>query len=320
MRTRRFALVAGTALLAGAIAGCGKVTADTTVHDDASYDITLLMVGEITAVEDAGNDVDAFADQAVESFELQPGMDDYEVVPYTDDEYVGAEITGTSIPGDDLALFATGLFETDEESETVVFDFQYPLPQNLELIGVPDDGEFDIMMTVTFPGEVIEHNGTAVDAFTVEWTSSRDEEIDYTATSYTSESTPAETAEEAADEESEGINWLLWISIAVAVLALVGLVLWFTLSRRGPKNGGAPQAAWPTQQPGVPGQTPLQPGQAPQQQWAQPQQQPGQAPFQTGPAPHPGQQQWGQPQQPGTPPQQPGEPGQAPQPPQHPQG
>jgi len=271
MRRRRLALVAGTALLAGALASCGKVTAETTVHDDASYDITLLMAGEITAVEDAGNDVDAFADQMVASFELQPGIEDYEVVPYTDDEYVGAEITGTDIPGDDLALFATGLFETDEEAETVVFDFQYPLPKNLELMAITDEPDFDVMMTVTFPGEVIEHNGTAVDAFTVEWSSGGDEDIDYTATSYTSESTPAESAEEAtdeateeSDEESEGINWLLWISIAVAVLALVGLVLWFTLSRRGPKNGGAPQAAWPTQQPGVPGQTPLQPGQAPQ--------------------------------------------------------
>ncbi|MEP7762694.1 hypothetical protein [Sanguibacter sp. 25GB23B1] len=319
MSRRRLALAAGAALLVAALTGCGKVTAESVVYDDATYDMTLYMLGEDEQIELSGATPTELSETLVSTFEGAPGTEDWTFTPYSADGYSGVEAVGTGIPGDDIAMFGTGLFESDDE--TITFDFQYPMSLVTEQSGLPADQavEVTVSMVVEFPGDVIDHNGTLVDDRTVEWSSAADTDPDFTATSATSSAEPSEEASDEATEESdepaaadddssdadedEGVNWLLWISVAVGVLALAGLIAWFVMRGRGSNGPGGPTGPGGPGAPGTQQQWGQQPppGGATPQQWGQPQAPQGGAP----------QQPWGQqPPQGGQPPQA----GQPPQP------
>lgn len=326
MSRRRLALAAGAALLVAALTGCGKVTAETLVYDDASYDMTLYMLGEDAQIEAAGLTGTQLSDALVTELVGAPDTEDWTFTAYSADGYSGVEAVGVAVPGDNIGMFGTGLFTADDE--TVTFDLQYPMSLATSDFTADQTVQIQVSMTVEFPGDVIDHNGTLVDDRTVQWTGDASQDLDYSATAATSTASGDEATEEttepsedasdeptASDEDSdkdadedEGVNWLLWISVGVVVLALAGLVAWFVLRNRTPGGKGGPGAPGP-QQPW--GQQP-QPGANPQQPWGQ---QPGSEP--TGQP-----QTWGQP---GAQPQQGGQPpvppqGEQPQPPQQPWG
>ncbi|PFG35028.1 LppM family (lipo)protein [Sanguibacter antarcticus] len=282
MSRRRLALAAGAALVVAAITGCGKVTAEVVVQDDASYDITFYMLGDDAEIATTGATPDQMAETLVSTLESTPGTDDWTFTTYSADGFSGVEAVGTGIAGDEATMFGTGLFESDDE--TVTFDFQYPMTLVVEGSGLTEEqgAAVTINMVVDFPGTVLEHNGALIDDHTIEWTATGDDDLDFTATSATSTADPSTTTEPAeeeitepaddasdevaaADEDSsdsdadeDGVNWLLWISATVAVLAIGALVAWFVVRGRGPRDPSGPGA------PGHPGaQQPWGPYQPP---------------------------------------------------------
>ena len=323
MRRKPLAWVAGAALFVLALAGCGKVTTDMAVNDDGTYDMALIMAASETELATAGQTPESFIALMNEQFALQPGIEAFVVADYQADGFAGVEITGSDIPGDDVGMFGRGVFTAD--SDGVYFDLQYPITMVTSTFTPEQTDLIEITTTVTFPGEVVDHNGTLIDDYTVEWSGNGSSDLDYTASSVlsggaaepTDEATDEateEATEEATDEatdsaadsdekDDDGAGWILPVGIGLAVLAIIGVVTWLILRNRksgaqgGPGAPGAYNASQPWGQPGQQG--PGAPG-APQQgqqgqQWGQPQApqqgQPGQSPQQGQPEPP----QWGKP-------------------------
>ena len=215
--TLAWALWAAVALLA--LSGCGKVTADLTVHEDGSYDLTMVMAASEAELASVGQTPDSFTTLLTNQLAAQPGVEIFTVSDYHQDGYAGITITGTDIPGEDTTLFGRALVSTDDDG--VRFDLQYPLtpvtpPQTVELHA-----------RVTFPGEVIDHNGALIDAATVEWTGDGTTALDLTA-----------TAEIGPTPDAGG--GLPPVAVGAGALALVALVILIGIVRRHRARSAVP--------------------------------------------------------------------------------
>ncbi|WP_216609941.1 LppM family (lipo)protein [Cellulosimicrobium protaetiae] len=277
--------------------------------------------------------------------------------PYAQDGYTGTKITYADQP---IAQLDTGA--ADSISVTREGD-EYVVSGSMDMTGEefnPDTGDatsdemtrqmmegLDIKVAITFPGEVVESNGT-VDGNTVTWTPVVGETNEMTARGSAVAGGAASGGEDSSDESTEGTDgttapdggdsagnasdsgsmaWLWFVIGGVVLLGIIGLVLWLVLrSKPDAQDGqaaGFQQGGYPGQpgqpgayaapgQPGQPGQYPGQPqGQYPGQQGQYPGQQ-GAYPGQPGayPGQQPGQQQPGA--YPGQPGAYPGQPGQQP--------
>lgn len=114
----------------------------------------------------------------------------------------------------------------------------------------------DFKVSIIFPGKVLSHSGSSkVDGNTVTWTDPKDV--------FSSEGLSA------TGERNDGVPAWVWIVVAVAALAIIGIVVAVVLKKKGPKasepeNGDAP---WAMQYPGQPqGQQPQQ-GNSQTPQW-----------------------------------------------------
>lgn len=236
MRTRRLlgAAALSTALVAG-LAGCVKMDMQLDLQSDDTVDGSILMAVSSALAEMSGQDPESLlgemnADDMVD----QGAVTSTE--PYDDGEYIGQTI---HFEGESLESFSGG---GDEDLQIVREGDEYVVSGVMDLsdaaMGTEGEGgemfsglmeSFDVRVSITFPGKVSEHNGE-LDGNTVTWTPRVGE---------TNEISARGSAIEGGG--GSGLPLPLLIGIGLAVLAAIGLILFFVLRSR--KNAAAPAAA-----------------------------------------------------------------------------
>ena len=226
MRGTPRAWAAAALLVVLALSGCGRVTADVTVHEDGSYDMTVIMAASETELEAAGQTPESLTSLLRDQFASQPGMENFVVSDYQQDGYVGVEITGENIPGDDLGMFGRGVVSTDPAG--IHFSLTYPITAVTGSFTPEQTEAVEIRTTVAFPSEVTDHNGTLVDDETVEWTGNGSTDLDYTASSAPVGGGGAESTQST----DEGSGWIAPLALTLGLIVIAGLGVWLVLRNR----------------------------------------------------------------------------------------
>lgn len=227
----------GAALLAVSLAGCMKMDMQLELNSDDTVDGSIIFALSREAAdmaESMGQDIDSM-------FEEMGATDlpeNAEAEPYEDDDYIGQRYTFEDAALSEFSEDESGFGITHEGDEFVVTGEMDMSDMGAGAEGLegelgaemPDlEGmmeSFDVSLSVTFPGEVTEHNGE-LDGNTVTWVP-----------------TPGEVLEISArgKDSSDGPPAWLWVVIAAVVLAaLVGLL--FFLSRNRTKRDQPASAA-----------------------------------------------------------------------------
>ena len=215
------ARTAAALVLALALSGCLKMDIDLTLEGDQADGS--MIVGVSRALLDmSGESIeDILADIGIEE-DIPEGAT---VRPYEDDVYVGQEYV---LSGVDIAEL------TDEEGLSITHDAEagtYDVSGAMDMTDIGTEaaglGDFDISVSITFPGEVTDHNGT-LDGRTVTWTPVLGETNEIRAT--------------ARDGSGSDVPARLLIAIAVAVVAVLAGLAYF-LTRRNRATQETPGAA-----------------------------------------------------------------------------
>ena len=230
MRRTLLAQAVAAVLVALALSGCGRVTTDIAVHDDATYDITMVLAASEAELATAGQTPESFTSLLTQELTSQPGSEAFTVTDYQQDGYAGVEITGENIPGEDAGLFGRGAVRTDADGVHV--DVRYPLTAITRSFTPDQTAAVEVSTTISFPGPVTEHNGTLVDETTVAWTGDGSTDLDYTASSTSTSDAAQPSPEDAAEAEAEGTGWALPLALGLGVLALSGVGVWLVLRDR----------------------------------------------------------------------------------------
>ena len=248
MRRTPLAWAVTAVLVVLALSGCGRVTTDIAVHEDGTYDLSMILAGDETELATAGYTPEAFSTLLTDELASQPGIEDFVVSDYRQDGYAGVQVTGEDVPGDDVGVFGRSVVTTDADG--VRFALQYPISIITGSLPPEQTEAVEIRTRVSFPGPVTDHNGTLVDDVTVEWTGAGSTDLDYTASSAVTGAGPTPTggsADEAITAEDDGAGasaWALPLALGLGVLAVAGLGTWLVLRNRtaGAQGGpGSPQ-------------------------------------------------------------------------------
>jgi hypothetical protein len=244
-RSRHLVLAAratGALALALALSGCIKMDVDLTLDGDQADGSMIIGVNR-ALLDLSGESVEDFLAEIDGDEEMIP--EGATGRPYEDDVYVGQEYV---LSGVDIAEFDNEVVSISHDAEAGTYDVRGEMdmtdigPEAAEL------GDFDISVSITFPGEVTDHNGT-LDGRTVTWTP-----------------VLGETNEMRASARDGGGSdlptWLL-IAIAVAVVAvLAGLAYFLTRRNRATPeapgdaaDGGPPAGLWAPDSPASAGDT-----------------------------------------------------------------
>jgi hypothetical protein len=253
LRTAVVAASAAVGLLT--LAGCMKLDMDLDLSEDDTVSGSMTVAFSDQLAETMGMDPQELWDQAGDQVagDLPEGSSQE---PYADGEYTGTTVTFADMPLEELS--GTG---TDEMSITRDGD-EYVVQGTMDMTddtgqmsslppGVADS--FDVRIAVTFPGEVVETNGT-VDGSTVEWRPAMGESTEIF----------------ARGEASEGLGgdfpwWIVGVVVGLAVIALVVVLVVRSNRRSGPAGptdatATGAEAAYPG---GTPVPNPYTPGGAP---------------------------------------------------------
>lgn len=236
MRRTPKAWVAAAVLVMLALAGCGRVTTDITVHEDGSYDLTAVLAASEAELKAAGQTPESFTALLTEQLTSQPGAEHLTITDYREDGYAGVEITGERISGDDLGMFGRGVVTTDADG--VHFQLRYPITALTSSFTPEQAAAVEIRTTVTLPSAVTDHNGTLVDESTVEWVGDGSTDLDYAASS-------APVGGAAADDPQPAAGWLLPLGVALAALMLAGVGGWLVLRNPRKDAAGGPGSTGP---------------------------------------------------------------------------
>ncbi len=158
-RTRRGAILAIVALTL-TLTGCVRVVSDITLHDDNTVSGELLFAVE----KGAGASMELTDEQLIESLTQGNPADQLvnaTVTPYDQDGYIGTQISFTDEP---IAGFVSLDSSITREGDTFVF--VGPTPSGADTALASPDAV--ATMSVTFPGQVGDHNGT-LEGTTVTW-------------------------------------------------------------------------------------------------------------------------------------------------------
>lgn len=202
------------AALVGALAlsGCVRVQIDLELTPDDTVNGTMVFALQ----EGVGELVDTTDEEAAEQLfgDSEQGFDDAAVTPYKQDGYVGQKVTFEGQPLGDLKL-NTGDFTVARDGNNYVVDGVVDKTTQAEEEDIPEGAR--MQLSVMFPGEVSEHNGT-LEGRTVTWdlTSAPDE-------------LHAVGGAEVTSSEP------VWLSTAIGIALLMGvaIILVVALRRRG---------------------------------------------------------------------------------------
>ncbi|HYJ61930.1 MAG TPA: hypothetical protein VE032_10750 [Actinomycetota bacterium] len=243
-RTARIALALSLAVL---LAGCLKAKQDLTLHPDDTVDGVVLVAVSEELIELSGSTAEEVLQQITEGESPIPEGIDAEIEDYQEDGFVGKTFTFTGAPIS--AINDQGDLSITHEGDTFVVDGDVDLSAGETPIDPTDPAtqelmsEFDVSLSVTFPGEVSDHDGS-LDGTTVTWTPAF------------GEATSIHAVGSAIDE---GSSSLLWILIALGVIVLIAVVVIVVLRGRGttaPDEAGTPAEGAPA----VSGDVPAMPG------------------------------------------------------------
>lgn len=224
-RRARVAVIAG--LVAVAATGCIKADMQLELQADDTVDGSMIVAFDKSLADMMGEDLDSMQEQMLgESGEGLP--DDAKAEEYEDDKYIGSRFTFTDAP---LAEFNDGdMSITHESDEFIVSGSMDASSGDLgeqgdlgNLGGLGGMAEPDIVLAITFPGEVLEHNGE-LDGTTVTWRPSLGENVEISA--------------RARYSGGSGLPTWLWAIVGVVVVAaIIGGIFWFSRRRQ---NAQAP--------------------------------------------------------------------------------
>lgn len=260
------------------LSGCVRMTMSTKIVDDNTITVAMdLGIKKSTAAASGQNTNDMCSGAGLGS--LSSGRQG-KVEQYDDGTYVGCKISGSTRLSEVLNEASSGISLTHANGEYV-----YTVDLTKASSGIDSSGAglsaaiFDtFVVSVTFPGSVVSHSGdSTVSGTTVTWNHPSDYATIMTATGKDN-GTVASTL-------STLPGWA-WAAIAVAALAVAGLVVFLVLRRNKKHKDAAARAAaqqaWQQQQPypgqaypGQPDEGQPYPGQQPSGQ-AYPPQYPGQ--------------------------------------------
>jgi len=205
-------LVIVTVVVALALSGCVRVQIDLEITPEDTVNGAMVFALQ----EGVGELVDTTDEEAAEQLfgDAELGFDDAAVTPYEQDGYVGQMVTFEDQPLGDLKL-ATGDFTVARDGDNYVVDGVVDKTTQADQEDIPEGAQ--MQLSVTFPGEVSEHNGT-LEGRTVTW--------DLT-------SAPDELHAVGAAEPTSSAP--IWLSPAIGIALLVGvaIVLVVALRRRG---------------------------------------------------------------------------------------
>ncbi|GAA1977690.1 hypothetical protein GCM10009718_12650 [Isoptericola halotolerans] len=269
LRTAAVAVLAAVGLLA--LAGCMKVDMDLTLSSDDTVSGSMTVAFSDQLAETMGMDPQALWDQAGDDIagDLPDGSSQE---AYADGEYTGTTVTFTDMPLEELAGTGTDELSVTRDGDEFVVQGTMDMSDDTgQMSGLPPGvaDSFDVRVAVTFPGEVIETNGT-VDGSTVEWRPAMGESTEIF----------------ARGEASGGLGsggfpwWIIGAVLGIAVLALVAVLVVRSNRRTSPTadgtaapgtatagtaapgtaTAGATPGATPVPDPYTPGGTPPQPG------------------------------------------------------------
>jgi hypothetical protein len=286
---RALTLAAGAVVVAVALSGCIKLDMALTVTPENTVDGTIVFaVDKQLLTLGGGNPEDAFKDAAGDApFPTAPSGGSVTTEVYDQDGKYGQKFIFTGVPltefdDEDLSITRQGDFfvvdGTLDLSDTSgatgeSSDAPLPLPSALT-------AGFEVSVSMTFPGEVVEHNGT-LEGTTVTWVPKAGEKL-------------VMSAKAKATGGSAGLLGLsssssstpLLIGLVIAALLLVGGLVALLLRRgRTPAAAGAVGAAMPDTS-AVPGFAPA-PSSPADPSWAPPPMPGAAPPPPTPPAPAP---------------------------------
>lgn len=226
----KHAVRAATALfVAAALTGCIKMDVDLTLDGD-TVDGAMIVGVEKSFLELAQVGPEDFLDELGADDDIPAGAT---VEPWEDDEFVGqrAVFTGTDLSEFDDPEFLSISYDADSGVYEVngSMDMSDMGEDEAELAELPSSmvdammGAFDMSVSITFPGEVTEHNGD-LSGNTVTWTPAIGEVNEIRAV--------------ASDGSgSSGIATGLLVAIGVVVIAaLAGLGFFLTRRNRGQED------------------------------------------------------------------------------------
>ncbi|NED98647.1 LppM family (lipo)protein [Phytoactinopolyspora halotolerans] len=238
MKTTRVLRALGAAGLAVALTSCMKIDLDMEINADDGEDTvsgTIVMAFSQDFLDMAGmmgEDPDEIF-EGFDDFMAGPEGDEIpeyaEVEEYDDGEYRGQQISYDQAPLDD---FNSPEFSIVREGEEFVVSGNMDMTDDTgELEDVPpgmmENVDFDIRIAITFPGEVLEHNGE-LDGTTVTWRPQIGDNTQFEA--------------RAKDSGGAGGGFPTWLWFVIGGVVLAGLIgLLFALSRKG--SGGEPATA-----------------------------------------------------------------------------
>jgi hypothetical protein len=234
----------GVALLAAAtlvlLTGCIKLDMDLKVSQDGMVSGNYVVALDRSVLQLTGQDPDQFYEQTaagIDRSDLPPGAS-LDVEKYDQGDFVGAKVTFSGLPVDDLSDATPS--DSDSSTFSLTHDGDlYHFKATLDTsqgdqspISVPEQltTNAEIRIKITFPGEVTETNGSK-DGTSVSWEPKLGEASELTATAKDS----------GGSTGGGGSNtWLVVLAI-VAGLAVVVVVLVLLLTR-GRRNQGPPRS------------------------------------------------------------------------------
>ncbi|HEY8453141.1 MAG: hypothetical protein FWJ70_18140 [Micromonosporaceae bacterium] len=282
LKRRLAGALAVGALLIASLTGCIKTEMNLVLHEDRA-DGTMIVALDKEWLEFFEGFGDSDAGPSPSSDELIDEVFDTDlealegatVEPYEDDRYIGNRYIFEDVPlsalEDDSGEFSitydpatktyevTGKVDMSEMSDTSGEE-EFALPPGMmeQLLE-----SFDIVISITFPGEVREHNGE-LDGTTVTWRPAAGETTELHAVASAEPATsggsagsgPLGTGGSGGGDGSSSTTVALVVALVVVVVAVaVGLTIWFVRRRRRPAEpvGAAGTAAAPQSPPGSEG-------------------------------------------------------------------
>jgi len=232
---RRVALALPILLL---LSSCIRLNADYVIHSQDVIDVTLDYGLQKSVLQELG--------QAITGDQLCSNMADARpqgsaIVPYEDDTFVGCKATFT---GSLATIDSTG---TNLKLADGVWTFELT-GSDLEGTGqsgqLTEDAFADFRLSVTFPGEVLSHNGSStVEGRTVTWADAAD--------LLTSEGLLA-TGRDAGGAAAGSVRTALFAGLAIALVILAAVIAFLVM--RGRRKDARAAALAAAQQVAYPGQ------------------------------------------------------------------
>lgn len=236
---RRLTLILAILLLL-VLTSCIRMTMDIDIDGAERIDVRADVGMQNAAAKELGADLPDFCAEA----DLTGDTDDVQAEPYSEDGdggYTGCRMEGTST----LAEMGSSSDGPGLTLEDGVWTFAMDGADAEAGQGMSASMLSDFRISVTFPGEVLTHNGTStVEGTTVTWTNATD--------LFSAEGLRAT----ARDSGGAGGHTWLWIVLGVLALAAIGAAIWFATRKKSqpaaPPYPGQPYPGHPGNQPPYP--------------------------------------------------------------------